>query len=469
MKRYEIMKKALDEHSYGEHDSPTVVSDYSKAILEDYTILISFLFESSRPVNKSINYSHELKFCITDNLVLDAFIYFSDDNQALVNVSFGLLAALDDLFSRLACSEDFFSFDPVHQGKKAWKGNQCIWFNLETLPYKPETRYLNYSFREDYHLITTTKARQGLGVFYSAIPWFDDERLEMAYFMSQIGLMWVLMHEEGHYTNGHLSYLAEKFSYLNEPIKISDSSSNLLDSESPDFLKVQEWQADVSATNAVIDFFFRADNFDFLPRYCKKGFESKVRWLLRLIIVSIGSTVLTLQKANTICGTSENYPAPRTRLLLSILVAYNRVADARFNSLISRAMHKEPLIISDIILGAFEDLLTVSDLINREQMVNWDNSGKAPLIGKTHNLELVDTEAEASIASILITGCICAQDPDAFLSHYVGSDKEKVSMAMDIHSHWFAEFDALRPKVQVVEDFLRKYRDSVAPNYWVQK
>lgn len=474
IRRYHLIANTVEKTKLSPKTSQDVVADYSIALREDYISTINYLISTSRPSNKSILFKHQLRFCIEESLQFNAFVHF-EDNKVVTNVSFGLLLSLDDLFARLGCSADFYSFDA--SSERLWNGAECLWFHPERTPFKPKIRYHNYAFTVDPMLALNAPPTSGLGLFYSAIAWGDLERIGLADFMSKIGLMWVLMHEEGHYTNGHLSHLVEKYSHLNQSLQISETTSSI-DSAESEFAKIKEWQADVSATNAVVDYFLNAECFPSLPAYCQKAASTKkentarqVQWLFRAIIVSIGTTVLILQKSHSIHGTSKRYPLPRTRLLLSIVVAFSRATDPRFNSLVLDAICDDSQFILNCIVGAFEDLLIVSDLINREQHIDsWDDdSDETPSIRKTHQLGLIDSEFEAAVASLSITGLLNGMEPAELLAIEYGADPIKLAEANKLSTQWLAEFYNLRTKVQGVEDFMTPYSNSVAPSYFVKK
>jgi hypothetical protein len=474
IRRYHLIANTIESTDLSPKTAQDVVAEYSKALREDYISTINYLISTSRPSDKSILFKHPVRFRIEENFQFNAFVHLEDD-QVITNVFYGLLLSLDDLFSRLGCSADFYSFNA--SGERIWKGTECIWFHPERIPFKPEVRYHNYAFTVDPMLALNASPTSGLGLFYGAIAWGDLERIGLADFMSKIGLMWVLMHEEGHYTNGHLSHLVEKYSYLNQSLQIGEATNNI-DSDSAEFAKIKEWQADVSATNAVVDYFLNAECFPSLPAYCKKASSTRrentarqVHWLFRAIIVSIGTTVLVLQKSQSIHGASERYPLPRTRLLLSIIVAFSRATDPRFNNLVLDAMRDDSQFIFNCIIGAFEDLLTASGLINREQHVDFwdDNSNETPLIRKTHQLGLIDSEFEATVASLSITGLLNGMEPTELLAIEYEADPIKLAEANKLSTQWLAEFYNLRTKVQGVEDFMTPYSNSVAPSYFVKK
>jgi hypothetical protein len=273
--RFKLIEKELLNISKRSFDIDD--SYYLSSLKEDLDNLLTHLFAISRP-SEPTEYAHKLYFQSEDDLTFNAFIGIENQNEAVSKISYGLLLALDDLFFRLAANQDFFSFG-FKDGKHQFNGCDCMWFDVsEDVPH-PFIRYFSYEHQKDYlpHPNASFLTR-----FYSVIP-VDDQRLQLANFMTHIGLLWNMMHEEAHYCSGHVLYMQELgLCTSSGKIGISETENHIIEkprsNNSSWERKIFEGQADQIAARAVIDIFFRDKYYNLLPDYCV---EDKALWLLR--------------------------------------------------------------------------------------------------------------------------------------------------------------------------------------------
>ena len=355
-----------------------------------------------------------------------------------MGISLGTFLALDDLYNRLASCESFFSFDPAQDGKPQWGGGLCFW-TFKGGTARPRSRFFDYesvSYNEGAPQIEGEGSF--LSMFYEVIP-LDQERREMATVMMDIGIMWILMHEEGHYADGHLLWgqstagLSSSNQVIHETLR--PESDHLL----PEVQKVLEWQADRVAAEFVMDVYYCRECADMLPGYTGRG----EKWLFRLIIVAIGAVILILQKARLIAGSADYYPSPRTRLIALTHIAIG-MASTR-----SRLFEDSPLVLLEALVGAFDDLYVASRLITREGDLRpgW-KVGLPPLLEDTQDLSFFGSENEATaVAQAVFRTCVPA------MGDLGGSEVETAS------EEWQSE---LRAIVSLHDDKLheqlRRYR-----------
>lgn len=385
------------------------LSNYLEAALEDSKILLDRLHAMSR-YSVPTAYLHNLQISVSDYLSFDAFICTSSPKEVQIVLSLGIFLALEDLFWRLASSMDFFSFDPSKgdQSKgssRQWHGCECFW--LIGGVWSPNHRYYDYRIAQDFEKLFDMRLEQirnsFLSAFHSSIP-FEPARLILSSFMVDVGILWILMHEEAHYTQGHLALLesiyGDDFSKL--MLGEIDLQNEDTDSIPLNILKAMEFQADCVAAHAIVDIFCREEVpiTTVIPDYC----DNKLVWFLRLLFVAVGGTVLILQKAHSINGSSENYPLPLTRLTTIFRYVIDRVKDP---SKIACKMFAD---FSDFdfncsITGALDDLQTISSLLTREKSVEKLVQGEAPIFKKTHDLGILDEfdPKELEFLSIIFT------------------------------------------------------------------
>lgn len=279
---------------------------YREAADADFLDVLSALHQMSRPWDQI--YTHQMAFRLTGALQFGADSYTPGRVEAPVDISLGAMLALDDFFVRLACHGGFFS-----SGLDGpwWSGCQCFWAGRgnDCLPF---TRYYDYQLRINAGAIWQT----WLSGYFFGIP-LDKGRQALARFMFHVGVLWLMMHEEGHYCEGHLFYRRELMGAFRPGSRVSEVGGMTGPGQDLMVEKVMEWQADRSATRAVIDVVHASELLAMLPRCCPRDALT----LRRLILTAIGCVVLVMDKARQIYGQSATYPTLRTRLLGVILTA----------------------------------------------------------------------------------------------------------------------------------------------------
>jgi hypothetical protein len=376
------------------------LSSYSQAAIKDSRKLLDRLYSISR-CTEPVSYDHDIRVCVTDYLNFDAFIQVTSSQEAQIVISLGVFIAIEDLFMRLTASMDFFSFDPSKGGNRQWHGCECFW--IPSGFWGPMTRYYDYRIcgYQTYIPDLSSIGVSHLFAFHSSIP-LDHQRLILSTLMADIGLLWMLMHEEAHYTEGHLALLEKQYSAIFSKRKLGEITQERDENNSIPLglLKAMEFQADCVATHATVDIICCEEYFRLMPDYC----ENQPAWFLRALLVAIGSTVLILQKAHSINGSAEDYPLPLTRLTTIIRYATGRIKDARKPAYrLFGDMSEEELNIA--VCGALDDLETVSSLLTREKLLEKNIEGEAPVFRKTHNLGILDNHdaGEINFLSLLFS------------------------------------------------------------------
>jgi len=439
-------------------------SCYLSSLKEDLDNLLTHLFVISRH-SEPTELTHKLYFQSENDLTFDATISIKNQNEVVSKISYGLLLAIDDLFFRLAANQDFFSFG-FNDGKHQFDGCQCRWFDVaEDIPH-PFIRYFSYEHQKD-NLFPRPNA-SFLTRFYSVIP-LDGQRLQLANFMTNIALLWIMMHEEAHYCRGHVLYMQEiGLRSSSGSLGISETKNHTTEksatNDSSRIRKIFESQADQSGARAVIDIFFRDKYCDLLPGYCV---EDKALWLLRLIIVTMASEILIFQKANLIYGSHNEYPSTKTRLISVIVAAFQRALDPSFygyqllKSVDQYSLYK-------CVVRIIDDLYTAASLMNKEgKVIKWGTpGGKAPeiatifkgfdkngsLIEQDLVFGILDKEEDiGALSDMIFTGIIkvpIPQHPD---------NPHEVRLYLD----WFAESMSLSGSDDEINEMLKPYRYAV--------
>lgn len=372
-------------------------NEYLNTVYNDLEIILSDIKDISKHENEEIlPFPYEINYSISKDVFFDVTIKQQDVEKIIdIEVTIGSFLIIEDLIYRAGCNKDFFSFDVEKNNERQWKGTNCFWFYRYGI-FQPESRYYDYHQKEGANLTGSF-----LSSFFNAIPLEDNNRIKVINFIIKIELTWVLMHEEGHHIEGHLLYEKERVN-SNKPLSEMDYIGiNNLEH------KTIEWEADRSATHAVIDIFFKDDFFDKLPCYCG---NNRVGWLLRLILISIGSTALIFQKAQYEYSTdTSGYPNIKTRLVSSFIHAIARINENteknwEYTILIDFKNTNTLKLIETSILGALDDLNTLSILINEESHLNiWSNDGDPPKINKGQPVGILDSIQETkNTASIIL-------------------------------------------------------------------
>jgi hypothetical protein len=389
--RYALVEKEIDLFLNKAYPLKNFTRIYLPTAESDLRHLLKIVFENSRPFDPRVKPSCLLSFGANNGLQVDAYAFLETEKLARFNISLGTLFALDDLFFRLCCNKEFFSFDLLSENF-LWYGCQSVWF--ETGNLQPHTRYYDYrqlvifggakiDESSNLHLGTS------LTGFLNGIP-LDDTRTHLASVMVYIAILWIMMHEEGHYSEGHLHYLQEsRHRKQRENLRLDEVAKNPKQDEANKLHKVFEWQADRHAIYAVIDIMFREDMLVLLPAYCRRD----PGWLLRLIMTAIGALILVFQKARQFYGSPESYPSPRTRIVIMILGCFARIASLESGLRIpSNFLENKDKFSATI--GALHDLFIASELLPRKEDLADFGTGFYPMPHSPQTLDFIQDEEE---------------------------------------------------------------------------
>ena len=249
-----------------------------------------------------------VRYEVSENLQLDAKVTITGESSIVTTISRGAYLSLQDLALRCASSENFFNaLDRDPEYLEGWKGSSC---RAPLLTHHPVARYFDYNIS---HTSIAPKLHQiwsltgmnipestrlpWIGLFIKKLP-MDNERLLLAQFILQVGISWIALHEEEHFRQGHLQYR----------LKLRNENKSHLFTEQ--MSKAFEFQADAKAAKGVADIFFNANSQNTLPTYAQKDWC----WLLRLLIVSVGLVIISIDIGRRKKGTSSFYPSPIIRI-----------------------------------------------------------------------------------------------------------------------------------------------------------
>lgn len=202
-------------------------------------------------------------------------------------------------------------------------------------------RFYNYS-----DIISELKANQinetsfsFIPVLFKAIP-FSEFRQKMADLLTDIGLYWILCHEEAHLYLGHIRYSESHLNaYPRIEISFSELISSLNDQKNPKHRQAAELEADINATTKLIDYFLDLDLFEAYP-FLENGFyayykivadggfseqEARTSYILQIIISAISSSLSLFQR----CVVKSNadtkfYPVFLNRMINIIVSSFDR-------------------------------------------------------------------------------------------------------------------------------------------------
>ncbi len=322
--------------------------------------LLSSLISRSRYDSSDKSYpAQKLMLKLDENLEFDASVSPQNSKEIIISISKGLYFSLQDVFLRLMCSMDFFSNDPDHHDKQLWLGCTCMW-PISSSAYLPSNRFLNYNLIKTNNLFSNTDRSFA---FFSGIP-FDEDRLYLADFFLEVGMCYVLLHEEAHYSNGHLGWYKEIYGLfsINEGKK-SDPRIEINRYER----QALEWQADRTAVRGTIDTFFYRKYSLQLPDYCSRA---STEWLLRALLVSIATVMFIMQKKAVHGAESNFYPSVKTRLFSAFVITIFRGKELVRNQKTDLDLDEWTIIGS--ILGACYDLGGIPFRLDEDGGINND-------------------------------------------------------------------------------------------------
>jgi hypothetical protein len=427
------------------HGGEETTCRYLLCASSDYFELHKNLFRISRlPIPTA-----RQKFSLGEDLHVNAFTLIDSDSEQYIECSLGTLLALDDLFLRLACNRDFFSFE---NAKIQWPGCDCYWLTDES--NQPLNRYYDYSPSPQLSaqleigklmsdMMRSMNAAAGvrsefsvsgpsfLPRFYSGIP-TDEERINLAKLMFEIGFLWIMLHEESHYDYGHLLFMKSRMQGKTaSESRVDELKMN--EAFSPFLSRVLEWQADRGATGGVVDVMLQKKYLKRLPSYCRKN----KAWLLRLILASIGCVMLIFQKGRRHKGISGTHPSIPTRLISILIHTLERLNSSLHKSNLSL----EPTELMTAWIGAVVDLTCAEGLLPAMQEFEPDGiGGKRPQRSKK-SLGLWDSLSEVAIVSEALFRLGESVSPKTLLETFQGEYPEikKPGATQTLYKKWFKE------------------------------
>jgi hypothetical protein len=186
----------------------------------------------------------------------------------------------------------------------------------------------------------------------------------LAALLVEIALVWIFLHEESHYREGHFSY---KQNMSSKGVHIDPKIKRLL-----------ELQADKSATSGVFQGYLTDEMADKLLPTFPEGLGG----LFRIILNGIGLAIIMLDRGVSVNKQQNNYPSPITRLgmaarrgVLMVLRMMDVNHDIKDRN---RVTFQEPLLREMYdrsflwIADAFEDIYTIIGIINNEECSDKD-------------------------------------------------------------------------------------------------
>ncbi len=410
---------------------------YSSQSLQDFLEMMDTIIAVSRLDSLSRSALDQLTYEIRPDPDFTAYVGVPGD-KARVSLSIGLLHSLEDLFYRLVVNKDFFSFDITRNGARLWNGCQNLWFH-RCPGGEPTVRF------QDYTPVLDEKDRgPAASCYFIAVPVDDAERVKLARFMVTTSLMWILLHEETHYFQGHLHLGVEK-NLFNSTLGMSESTSYAPVSSAP-ICKALEWHADRDATHGVIDLLYQPTLLQYIPNYVV---DHREHWLLRAIMTAIGSTMLLFQRSQYLTGgTSPLHPTPRTRILSLGFQACGpamSVAKDRFGT-----KHPAGLLVAGV-KASIDDMYTSATLI-RGGVLGDDFASAPPKIAPLHDLELLDSLDDAELMSNFL---LTSMAPGLLKDESVRKEAVWNEWASDIHglevlqTHLYERLGASREQVKI--------------------
>jgi len=151
-----------------------------------------------------------------------------------------------------------------------------------------------------------------LSSFFTGIP-RENGRILQAQNMVGIAMRWILLHEESHYIEGHLSF-ADQLRVAGE-IETINSTVSHIPLATDALRRVIEWHADRSATESEFDLLMSS-----YEAYAEQNVPHGVRsdeimkYSLRFMMTTIGVVNLLFRLLEIRNGVSASYPSARTRL-----------------------------------------------------------------------------------------------------------------------------------------------------------
>jgi hypothetical protein len=239
----------------------------------------------------------------------------ADPDAYQLYLSGGAIQAIDDLALAGFSQPDFFTAPGCD-----WQRDGFTLLDTSRLrnAIRPMERFWDYQLA----VIDLVAAEPGapmtldlVGAYWSAIPIGDPDRLRTAGLVSLIALTWLVAHEECHYRNGHF--------LLDDELKAEFDGD-----EEVGLHRTIEWNADQSATRAIVDIFFDDLWANALPPQC----AARPEWLVRLILTGIALPILIVDRGIQLGAPEGEYPAATERLVGQIVTLFARIQEGLSHS-----------------------------------------------------------------------------------------------------------------------------------------
>lgn len=422
---------------------------FLSSCLIDFENEITYLSTISRPVEY---HNFVIDYKIVPDLRFDASINLTGPISALTKINLGTWIALQDLFYRMCSNETFFSYGNENPEKRLWTGCQCIWTKIEGM--QPRSRFSDYRISESWG----DPRHEHVGHFFETIPYGDPERMKLAQMLTRTAVLWIILHEEGHFLDGHLAYLNIDCGLTFSEAVIEEAAASEGVNRSDEKLRRYfEFSADRTATNGVFDILFMDEKIEALPSYCR---DEPEKWLFRLLVVAIGSVLQVLQKSHNRTNTIGFYPNSKARFAAAMRHLGNKLLSNRPAHCCRKPVVANPFEIPNLFQGGCDDLCSVAALINREGELDPERNEAAPIRKRTGIHGLFETEETVSdFAEILKIIFIHPDERHGLIGRIHGDDR--IPELFSRFEYWFEDFeDAETAYKNFFNINLRRYRDS---------
>lgn len=353
----------------------------SEYIAATKSYLINYFDElQKRSRYQGIEDDFSLQSEIVDDLQFMVQAGYKEENgseNVSVKFSMGSYLAIQDISLRALCSQNFYNpLSGDSEYRMRWRGSQ-----VKSPPkfFEPEQRYLNYAqtIGAVDNRISDIYEQSGFSTEdLGKLPWaggildrvpIDEDRLTLAAHMQHVSMMFMFLHEECHYRQGHLPFLKNDWQNYSSEEQIQIS-------------RCFEYQADKDACQGILELFIDKSFQEMLPSYARKDLS----WLIRIVLTSLGLCFLLAEIDRRKLGECEYYPRPLTRLfgvfkaiqgMMLIKQTYREFSYGIFGRRLTEAQFLGQCVRA--FTGALWDLTEVQMLI--ADSVNFDEFGFWPL------------------------------------------------------------------------------------------
>lgn len=287
--------------------------EFIGAVEDDISAYMGWYNQFSAFEEESLQPRIPFEKVLTGSSKLSASIGFDVyQSKTQIILTLGLYVGIYDIMQRICCNKAVLNFSST--GEDTWSGTTCFYPQSGIMPKIRFSAYIA-STNEKFNAVTGSS----LSLFVSGSPVGSEDRLYLGSLLEFISLTWILYHEEAHYWQGHLFYLDE------HGAEMIDETEGQLTATNKKLLKVFEWQADRGATVDLINMFFIVKNA--IPFELPDQFADKLdlSTYVRIILCSLGTTVLIFQKNKLIHESDSYYPSPHTRLSSIVGIMYSRL------------------------------------------------------------------------------------------------------------------------------------------------